>query len=1039
MPTVSQLVGEIGLNANPFIRGLNQAGARYALFKNVLRDSAPYAFAGGALVALGLSAIKAGNDIANAYGNLQAFTGATGPKLESLKTSFNTAFLSMTQSAKEVSTATADLNRRTKLLGPDLANLAIKEGELARVTGQDLGQTVASTTELFKKWSIGSQQMAHELDQLKYISQSTGAEVNDIVSDTKNLTAALKPMGLSFDQVAQMMANWHAAGIKTAQVAFGLRQVFDKMKKESIKPNRRSFEKWVAILNATHDPIKRLEMLTATAGRSGKELALVFDKGLFTLKDFTRAVADHSGALDKANEAYEPLNKALAELDHAWIEAIGNGGLLNAVLVTMVGWVKEAVTWYGNLGTAVNDASTEMSETAKKQAAAKSAKTAGIGGGSIYGVEPIAGALAGTPQANKVLDTQLAQLAEGARAYFGETADNMSQAWWDKLQQRLYAADRLADLKKAGKAAAKAVGDGAFMGIDEFESDPKWRNFFTMKTAKPKLTDAQKEAAKETKALRVELAGASEQLRSLQAGDDSPIALTYKRFHAVTGEARNMIPQLNKVKTEIEDIKRGNERWTAYNRTLEETKLKLKQSQVELKNHGDLSEKWTGQMVKGLYQTKKLSIESADAFAEMMNRIGHNTRQLEKDNQVRQRNAEMIKRANDLIADQREQYDRLTHTSLLDQASLLLYHKTFLQVVTTEHKVGAELLATAMGHVQQKEKEIKAEKDHAEQLKETTKLIGGLKLKLLEKGPEEEAAKAARNALTPWYQLPQITQDMELNDAAQKLLRQDFEDLSVDIQDLIEGYLYYVHALNIKQQADQDAIKLAQENARVNKELNGAMDEVNKRYDKLTHATEPVVVHSEAVVNMLMNIANGAEYTEQQLDKLWKIFDKEAMLPKLEKHAQLIKQLTQTMRDEFTKLFEDLAAGHKSAFQSIEQDFLKMIQRMAAEYLASRLAGLIQNLVTGLLGKGPTGGGELQGFAYGGYASGGPIVVGERGPELFIPSSPGNIVPNNQLGGGGVTVNMNITATDVNSFRASQQQIAQNVQQTLLRVQRRNG
>lgn len=47
-------------------------------------------------------------------------------------------------------------------------------------------------------------------------------------------------------------------------------------------------------------------------------------------------------------------------------------------------------------------------------------------------------------------------------------------------------------------------------------------------------------------------------------------------------------------------------------------------------------------------------------------------------------------------------------------------------------------------------------------------------------------------------------------------------------------------------------------------------------------------------------------------------------------------------------------------------------------------------------------------------ASGGPVtggktyLVGEKGPELFTASSSGNITPNNQLGGGGVTVVQNI-------------------------------
>ena len=39
--------------------------------------------------------------------------------------------------------------------------------------------------------------------------------------------------------------------------------------------------------------------------------------------------------------------------------------------------------------------------------------------------------------------------------------------------------------------------------------------------------------------------------------------------------------------------------------------------------------------------------------------------------------------------------------------------------------------------------------------------------------------------------------------------------------------------------------------------------------------------------------------------------------------------------------------------------------------------------------------------------AGGSFIVGEKGPELFTPSSSGNITPNNALGGANITVNVN--------------------------------
>jgi len=72
--------------------------------------------------------------------------------------------------------------------------------------------------------------------------------------------------------------------------------------------------------------------------------------------------------------------------------------------------------------------------------------------------------------------------------------------------------------------------------------------------------------------------------------------------------------------------------------------------------------------------------------------------------------------------------------------------------------------------------------------------------------------------------------------------------------------------------------------------------------------------------------------------------------------------------------------------------------------------------ILALFGGGGGGGGFFR--AEGGpVATSQPYVVGEQGPELFIPSTSGTIVPNNMAGGGGdVSVNFNINTVDAAGF-----------------------
>jgi phage-related minor tail protein len=76
--------------------------------------------------------------------------------------------------------------------------------------------------------------------------------------------------------------------------------------------------------------------------------------------------------------------------------------------------------------------------------------------------------------------------------------------------------------------------------------------------------------------------------------------------------------------------------------------------------------------------------------------------------------------------------------------------------------------------------------------------------------------------------------------------------------------------------------------------------------------------------------------------------------------------------------------------------------------------------------------------AFGGArAEGGPVdrgrayLVGERGPELFVPGASGSIASNARVGGTNVTIN--VQTRDADSFRRSQSQVAAMMQRLAAR------
>ena len=88
---------------------------------------------------------------------------------------------------------------------------------------------------------------------------------------------------------------------------------------------------------------------------------------------------------------------------------------------------------------------------------------------------------------------------------------------------------------------------------------------------------------------------------------------------------------------------------------------------------------------------------------------------------------------------------------------------------------------------------------------------------------------------------------------------------------------------------------------------------------------------------------------------------------------------------------------------------------------------------------------SLQGFANGGRPPvGRPSLVGERGPELFVPRSSGTIVPNHALGGSAnVTVNVDASGSSVEGSANEAAQLGKAiglaVQQELIKQKRPGG
>jgi TP901 family phage tail tape measure protein len=159
----------------------------------------------------------------------------------------------------------------------------------------------------------------------------------------------------------------------------------------------------------------------------------------------------------------------------------------------------------------------------------------------------------------------------------------------------------------------------------------------------------------------------------------------------------------------------------------------------------------------------------------------------------------------------------------------------------------------------------------------------------------------------------------------------------------------------------------------------------------------------------------------------------------MKRWLELSKKLDEQFKKVGETITESLADGIKGLIKGTQT-------------LGEMLGNIANKVADMLLDIGIRAGLSAMGLPVAGFAAGGrppvgkPSIVGEKGPELFVPRQAGTIIPNNQLGGGGstsVVVNVDASGSSVEGDAGQAEQLgsmlAAAVQAEIARQQRPGG
>ncbi len=309
------------------------------------------------LLALGGAAVAAAIQYDEASDTIRAGTGATGKELDALNESFKRVFTTVPASAADTAKAISDLNTRTGATGERLEGLATQVLHLSRLTGEDLGQVIASTTRVFGDWNIATEDQARTLDYIWKVSQNTGIGISQLSDKVVQFGAPLRQLGFDFESAAAMMGKWEQEGVNLELVLGGMKRALGKFAKAGEDPVKALQAISDQILNAGTQAEASQIAIEAFGQRAGPDMASAIREGRFDLEELISTLAESDETIVKASDDTMSFNEKLVLLKNKAIDAaipIGEK-LLAAIdnlmpsIEKVIGWVAGAVEWFSKL------------------------------------------------------------------------------------------------------------------------------------------------------------------------------------------------------------------------------------------------------------------------------------------------------------------------------------------------------------------------------------------------------------------------------------------------------------------------------------------------------------------------------------------------------------------------------------------------------------------------------------------------------------------------------------------------------------------
>lgn len=320
-------------NPSPLTGALATAKAKTIASMRGTSAASAAAFAAGMVAvgaAVGVGLYKIGKEYETAYQTIRTETGATGERMEKLKSSFKNVFGSTPADAEDVATALAEVHKRTGQTGKPLEDLTLQFLRLSSATGTDVKTNVQNVTRAFNDWGIQAKDQGKTLDGFFAVSQKTGIAVSDLAGSLVQFGSPMRALGYDVNEAAAMFGAFERAGVNVSTMMPGLRMGLKNIAKPTDELRARFKELGID----TRDPKQALTGIMETiegmknptdaasfamdvfGARAGTDMAQAIREGRFEVDDLVKTMKSSKGSIEENASANATLEGRMKILQH---------------------------------------------------------------------------------------------------------------------------------------------------------------------------------------------------------------------------------------------------------------------------------------------------------------------------------------------------------------------------------------------------------------------------------------------------------------------------------------------------------------------------------------------------------------------------------------------------------------------------------------------------------------------------------------------------------------------------------------------------